>query len=124
MLVGCASNSSKSNFTYSYELISIEEEDKDEVQKWLSEPSQTPISIYEINDVENEKHHFYAHSTLHSKINVQQKNDILTLTFTGDKGIGLSQEAFVKIKYNPDSINLIILKTEEAPTLYSNYLAK
>jgi hypothetical protein len=112
LLVGCTSHSSKSNFTYSYELNSIEEEDKNEVQKWLNEPSQTPTRTYEVNDEINDRHYVYALSKVYSDISVQQKDDTLILTFTTKKNIGPSQEALVKIKYNPKKINSFVLKTE------------
>jgi len=112
LLTGCTSHSSNSNFTYSYELNSIEEGDKDEVQKWLNEPSQTPTRTYEVNDEINDRHYLYAHSKIYSDISVQQEGDKIILIFTSKMNTGESQEALVKIKYNPKKINSFVLKTD------------
>lgn len=117
ILVGTGCNatatSEEDDFIYSYEMNSIEEEDRDEVQRWLNQPDQTPISTYEIYDESNGRYFYYAHSSKFSEIEVTQKGDAIFIMFTDEKADGSGQDALVKIKFNPDIIKNFVLDSEE-----------
>ncbi|MBT2640337.1 hypothetical protein J7E37_20725 [Bacillus sp. ISL-39] len=92
---------------------SIEEEDRDEVLRWLHEPDQTATRTYEFIDEDKGRHILYAHSSKFSKVDVEQKGDAIIMMFRNEKTDGAGQEAFVKIKYNPDIIKNFVLDSEE-----------
>lgn len=117
ILVGTGCNKTttaeEDDFLYSYELNSIEEEDRDEIQRWLHETDQTATRTYEIYDETNGRYLVYAHSSKFSEIEVTQKGDAIYMMFTNEKAVGSSQDAFVKIKFNPDIIKNFVLDSEE-----------
>ncbi|MDV2582726.1 hypothetical protein [Alkalibacillus haloalkaliphilus] len=110
LLMGCMN--SESTFQYEYELNSIEEEDKDEVQKWLNEPDQTPTRTYVVNDEVNNRHYIYGHSKTYSAVDVEGNDGKITLTFSNEKQDTSEQDALVKIKINPELIDSVVLKTK------------
>lgn len=115
VVTGCnkANTPKAEDFIYSFEMNSIEEEDQDEVQRWLNHPEQTPISTYEVHDEVNGRYFYYAHSSKFSEVEVTQKGDAIFLMFTDEKADGSGEDAFVKIKFNPDIINNFVLDSEE-----------
>ncbi|MDQ0352839.1 hypothetical protein J2R98_002690 [Alkalibacillus filiformis] len=110
LLVGCMNN--ESTFSYEYELNSIEEEDHDEVQKWINKPNQTPTRTYQVNDEINNRHYIYGHSKTYSAVDVEENDGTITLTFSNEKQATSEQDALVKIKINPKSIDSVVLKTK------------
>lgn len=112
ILVGCNIETNNNQFTFSYEMNSIEDEDKNEVQRWLNKPNQTPTRTYEVNDEINNRYYVYAHSKIYSEVDVEQTDDKVILTFKSKKNNSSLQDALIKIKYNPDKINSFVLKTE------------
>ncbi len=107
LLMGCTD--SEASFSYEYGLDSIEKEDQAEVQKWLNEPDQTPIRTYEVNDEINNRHYIYGHSKVYSKVELEENDGRITLTFSDEKQDNSLQDAFVKIK-SFESIESVILK--------------
>jgi ABC-type uncharacterized transport system auxiliary subunit len=115
ILAGCETITPEApkDFTYSYEMNSIEKQDQDEIQSWLHEPDQTATRTYEIYDETNGRYLVYAHSSKFSEIEVTQKGDAVFMMFTDEKADGSGQDAFVKIKFNPDIIKNFVLDSEE-----------
>lgn len=120
MVVGCKNTlpeefiySFPEEFIYSFEMNSIEEEDQDEIQRWLNEPDQTTTRTYEVYDEINGRYFVYAHSRKFSEVNVEQKDDAIRMMFRNEKVDGSGKDAFVKIKFNPDIIKNFVLDTEE-----------
>jgi len=74
---------------------------------------QTATRTYEIYDETNGRYLVYAHSSKFSEIEVTQKGDAIYMMFTNEKAVGSSQDAFVKIKFNPDIIKNFVLDSEE-----------
>ncbi|MCP8615882.1 hypothetical protein [Salirhabdus salicampi] len=115
--IGCKNNTSttsntNSEFTYSFEMDVIEQEDKDKILKWLNESDQTPTRIYEINDETNNRHYIYAHSKIYSEVDVGQSDEKIIVTFKNEKVESSIHDTLVKIKINPDKMNSVVLKTE------------
>lgn len=110
LLVGCVSN--ESTFTYEYEFNSIEKKDKDQIEKWLNEPDQTATRTFEVNDEINNRHYIYGHSKTYRTVDVSEDNGTITLTFSNEKQDISEQDAFVKIKINPDLIDTVVIKKE------------
>ncbi|MBT2642802.1 hypothetical protein J7I80_11235 [Bacillus sp. ISL-41] len=114
VVTGCnITTTTEEDFIYSYEMDSIEEEDKDAIQSWLNQQDQTPISTYEIHDESNGRYFYYAHSSKFSEVEVTQKGDAIKMMFRNEKTNGSGQDAFVKIKFNPDIIKNFVLDSEE-----------
>lgn len=115
VVTGCnmITTAEQDGFIYSYEMNSIEEEDRDEIQSWLNQQDQTPISSYEIHDDSNGRYFYYAHSSKYSEVEVTQKGDAIKMLFRNEKTNGSGQDALVKIKFNPDIIKNFVLDTEE-----------
>lgn len=111
VLAGCK-NTPPEDFIFSYEMNSIEEEDQDEIQRWLHEPNQTSVRISEFNDEKNGSHYVYAHSSKFSEVDVVQKGDALILMFKNEKVDGSGKDAFIKINFNPDIIKEFVLDSE------------
>lgn len=103
---------SDEEFVYSFEMNSIEEEDRDEIQRWLHEPDQTPTRTYEFVDEINGRHIVYAHSSKFGNVDVKQKGDAIIMMFKNERTVGSGKDAFVKIKYNPDIIKNFVLDSE------------
>ncbi|UYZ22470.1 hypothetical protein [Mesobacillus jeotgali] len=101
------------DFIYSYEMNSIQEQDQDEIQRWLHEPDQTATRTYEIYDETNGRYLVYAHSSKFSEVEVTQKGDAIKIMFRNEKTNSSGQDAFVKIKFNPDIIKNFVLDSEE-----------
>lgn len=115
VVTGCntTTTTEKEDFIYSYEMNSIEEKDQDKIQRWLHEPDQTATRTYEIYDETDGRYLVYAHLSKFSKIEVEQKGDAIIMMFRNEKMDGAGQDAFVKIKYNPDIIKNFVLDSEE-----------
>jgi hypothetical protein len=111
VLTGCK-NTPPDDFIFSYEMNSIEEEDQNEIQRWLHEPNQTSVRISEFNDEKNGDHYVYAHSSKFSEVDVVQKGDALILMFKNEKVDGSGKDALVKINFNPDIIKEFVLDSE------------
>ena len=115
VVTGCNSitTTEEDDFIYSYEMNSIEEEDRDAIQSWLNQHEQTSIRTYEIHDESNGRYFYYAHSSKFSEVEVTQKGDGIKMMFRNEKTNGSGQDAFVKIKFNPDIIKNFVLDSEE-----------
>ncbi|MCM3576345.1 hypothetical protein M3172_24570 [Mesobacillus subterraneus] len=115
VVTGCntTTTTEAEDFIYSFEMNSIEEEDQNEVQRWLNNPDLTPISTYEIHDEVNGRYLYYAHSSKFSEVEVTQKGDAIKMMFRNEKTNSSDQDAFVKIKFNPDIIKNFVLDSEE-----------
>ena len=112
VVAGCK-NTPPEDFVFSYEMNAIEEEDQDEIQRWLTEPDQTATRTYEIHDEVNGRYFVYAHSRKFSEVEVTQKGDAIKMMFMNEKIDGSGKDAFVKIHFNPDVIKNFVLDSEE-----------
>jgi hypothetical protein len=91
---------------------SIEDEDTEEVHKWLNEPDQNPTRTYEVNDQINGRYYIYGHSSKYSEVTVEQNDKAIILTFINEKKKSSDQDVLVKIKINPNIIDSVVLKNE------------
>lgn len=101
--VGCSSSGLKANEDYSYELNTIETEDKKVIKKWMKEVDNSQINVYGLID-ENEKRNVeYFYSNEYNDAKVTQVGKKIKVIFSNSDEIE-EKDVLVKINYKPTKV--------------------
>lgn len=101
--VGCSSSGLKANEDYSYELSTIETEDKKVIKKWMKEVDNSQINVYGLID-ENEKRNVeYFYSNEYNDAKVTQVGKKIKVIFSNPDEIE-EKDVLVKINYKPTKV--------------------